>query len=387
MKDRNAWLAILALVIVVVVLVFAGHAGSPASAPDHRSTSDAANGTSALRLYAQALGHRTDAMEATFAIPQDAGLMFVFRPSARAFTGEDADTLRRWVEAGGVLVYASEEPDLSLEGAFHLDRQHQLGPAGAAAAAPLFAGVRHLSGGFAAFPFTLHPQQVAVLRNSGHAVVGLMATVARGRIIALADPLPLCNGYLERADNGRFAADLLALSTGAVVFDEFHHGVASGETDWLTTPWGAALGWAAFIVFIGLALRGRAFGPRIPLVPSPDRSTAEYASAIGSLLRRTGARQETLDVLRTGARRALAERLGLGREVQDRRFPQMLAGRAPEAAARLARAETVAPIAVSDREVLEVSRELHELAYPGQPPPPPASPGSEGGRKTPKESL
>ena len=214
MKDRGAWLALLALVIIVVVLVFAGHAGSPASAPDHRSTSDAANGTSALRLYAQALGHRIDTMEAAFAIPQDAGLVFVFRPSARPFTGDDANVLLRWVEAGGILVYASEEADVSLEGAFNLARQRAPAPAEADAAAPVFAGVRHLSGGVLAFPFTLHPQQVAVLRNGGHAAVGLLATVGQGRIVALADPIPLCNGYLERADNGRFAADLLALSTG-----------------------------------------------------------------------------------------------------------------------------------------------------------------------------
>jgi len=372
MRERNTWLAILALLVVVVVLVFLSHPGSPSSAPDHRSTSDAGNGTSALRLYAQALGHRTDAMEANFTIPQDAGLIFVFRPTERPVRTDEANALLRWVEAGGILVYASEEPDAGLESAFNLARQQEPGSAEAEVATPVFAGVRHLTGGGLAFPFALHAQQVAVLRNPGHAVVGLMAMVGQGRLIAMADPLPLCNGYLERPDNGRFAADLLVLSSGSVVFDEYHHAVAAaGETDWLTTPWGAALGWAAFVVFVGLAFRGRAFGPRIPLVPSADRSSAEYASAIGSLLRRTGARQETLDVLAAGTRRAVAERLGLGRDVQDRRFPEMLARRSPETAARLARVQTAIPIATTDREVFAVSRELHELAFPATSPPTP----------------
>ncbi len=368
MRDRGTWLGLLALVIVVVVLVALEHPGSRASAPDHRATSDAANGTSALRLYAEALGHRTELVETTFTIPQDAGLVFVFTP-VRAVTADEAQSINRWVEAGGVLVYASEASDASLEGALDLSRGQ--GPVAAEedAATPVLAGVHQLSGFVVALPFELHPQQVAILRNHAHAVLGLMAAVGRGRVVALADPLPLCNGYLDKSDNGRFAADLLGLTSGPIAFDEYHHALAgaSGETDWLTTPWGAALGWAAFVVFVGLALRGRAFGPRVPISGSRGRSTAEYPAAIGSLLRRAGARQVTLGVLAAGARRAVAERLGLARDVQDRRFPETLARRAPELAARLAKTESRIPSAVTDRDVLAVSRELHELAYPPDP--------------------
>ncbi len=307
-------------------------------------------------------------METTFTIPEDAGLLFLFTP-VRAVTADEAQSISHWVEAGGVLVYASEAPDASVESALDLSRGQ--GPVAAEedATGPLLAGVHQLSGFVVAVPFELHPQQVAILRNHAHAVLGLMAAVGRGRIVALADPLPLCNGYLDKSDNGRFAADLLGLTAGPIAFDEYHHVPvgASGETDWLTTPWGAALGWAAFVVFVGLALRGRAFGPRVPISGSRDRSTAEYPAAIGSLLRRAGARQVTLDVLAAGARRAVAERLGLARDVQDRRFPQTLARRSPELAARLAETESRIPTAVTDRDVLTVSRELHELAYPADP--------------------
>ncbi len=386
MRDRGTWLGLLALLIVVVVLVALEHPGSRGSAPDHRATSDAANGTSALRLYAEALGHRTDLVETTFIIPPDAGLLFLFTP-VRPVSADEAQSLHSWVAAGGVLVYASEGPDATLESALDLSRVQGVAAAEEDAAAPALAGVHHVSGNVAAVPFELHPQQVAILRNHAHAVLGLMATVGRGRIVALADPLPLCNGYLDRGDNGRFAADLLGLTSGAIVFDEYHHALAgaSGETDWLTTPWGAALGWSAFVVFMGLALRGRAFGPRVPISGPRDRSTAEYPSAIGSLLQRAGARQVTLGVLAAGARRAVAERLGLARDVQDRRFPETLARRAPELAARLAQTESRIPSAVTDRDVLDVSRELHQLAFPAKPPPSP-SPASGGGRNE-KESA
>jgi hypothetical protein len=368
MRDRGTWIALFALLVVVVVLVLVSHPGSTASSPDHRSTSDAANGTSALRLYAEALGHRTETVGARFEIPQDAGLLFLFTPD-RPVTSAEADTLRSWVQAGGVLVYANEGPDPNLERAMGLTRAPSPVLAKEDAAAPVLAGVHHLAGGAVAVPFRLEPQQVALVRTTGHAVLGLMAQVGQGRFVALADPLPLCNGYLESADNGRFAADLLGMTSGAVAFDEYHHAAAgTGETDWLTTPWGAALAWAAFVLFIGLAFRGRAFGPRIPLQPTTDRSTAEYASAIGSLLRRSGARAVTLNLLAAGARRVLAERLGLGKNVQDARFPEMLSRRAPEVAAQLARTESRIPTAVTDRDLLEVSRELHELAFPPKPP-------------------
>jgi hypothetical protein len=369
MKDRATWLGLLGLLVVVVVLVVLGHPGTRDNAPDHRVSSDAANGTSALRLYAEALGHRTDAMEASFTIPQDTSLLFLFSPD-RPVTDDEAQALRRWVQGGGVLVYASEGADVSVETAMDLSRSRGgPGPTEADAPAPALAGVHHLTGGPVAVPFQLRPQQVALLRNRAQAVLGLSARVGQGQLIALADPIPLCNGFLDKADNGRFAADLLGLSTGLVVFDEYHHGAgaASSETQWLTTPWGAALGWAAFVVFMGLGLRGRAFGPRVPLVASTDRSTAEYASAIGSLLRRTGARQVTLSVLAAGARRMVADRLGLGKDVQDRRFPEMLARRAPEIGSQLASTESRIPIATTDRDVLEISRELHQLAFPAKP--------------------
>src|SRR5207253_10706458 len=110
--------------------------------------------------------------------------------------------------------------------------------------------------------------------------------------LSLTDALPI---YLGKPDNGRFAADLMALTPagGRVWFDEFHHGAAAGastETAWMTTPWGFALLLAVVIAFAGLAMRGRAFGPAIPLRAREDRSTAEDDGAAGSRLHHTGCR-------------------------------------------------------------------------------------------------
>src|SRR5207237_9600807 len=212
--------------------------------------------------------------------------------------------------------------------------------------------------------------QVPVLRNDAGEVLGLNQAVGQGQLVALTDPLILCNGYLGKPDNGRFAADLLAITPagGRVWFDEFHHGAAASgppETAWMTTPWGFAMVVAVLILFIGLALRGRAVGPAISLGPRADRSTAEYATAIGSLLHRTGARRVTLETLLSACRRAVAERIGLGSGVPGDRLTETIAERAPAAATELASAEReLAGADITEPEVLAMARRLHDPAYP-----------------------
>jgi hypothetical protein len=133
----------------------------------------------------------------------------------------------------------------------------------------------------------------------------------------------------------------------------------------MTTPWGIALLAMVLIVFVGVALRGRAFGPRIPLRAREDRSTAEYAVAVGSLLHRTGARRVTLEALLSATRRAVAERVGLGGDIPSDRLNATIAQRAPSAAEALARAEReLEGASASEANVLNLARRLHDLAYP-----------------------
>src|SRR5439155_1332571 len=272
MKGRG-WMVLGGLGVLVLVLVLLRGGTTQRQSPNHASTSDAADGTSALRAYADALGYPSGSVEGSFSLPAAAGLLFVFTPS----NGFSAD-------------------------------------------------------------------QVA--------------------------QLILCNGYLGKPDNGRFAADLMAMTpaSGRVWFDEFHHGAAAGastETAWMTTPWGFALLLAVVITFAGLAMRGRAFGPAIPLRAREDRSTAEYAVAVGSLLHRTGARRVTLEALLAATRRAVAQRVGLGADVPSDRLTATIAQRAPAAAAELSRAERELELATAgEAEVLEMARRLHDLAYP-----------------------
>ena len=355
-------------VLIAIVVVLRGTAGS--DSPDHSSASDAGNGPSALRLFAESLGHATGSVEGDYSLPSSPALMFIFKPST-GFSNAESQQLDSWLRTGNVAVYATEERDPQLDSQFGLHVSTGTVDAPAHAAAPIFGGVGSLSGASSALPFKPSATQVPLLRNAHGDVLAVRAAVGSGQLIAMTDPLVLCNGYLRLVDNGRFAADLIALTPngGRVLFDEFHHGQIAGNaptaTAWVLTPWGAALALAVIVIVAGLALRGRAFGPPIPLRQSADRSSAEYAAAVGSLLHRTGARRVTLETLLSATRRTVAERVGLGSDTPSAQLLETIAQRSPAAAAELSRAEAELPSAVtSEAAVLDMARRLHDLAYP-----------------------
>jgi hypothetical protein len=368
-RGRAVGFGALILAIAILVILRGTAAGD---SPEHSSASDGSNGTSALRYYAQALGHSTGSIEGDFALPSSPALLFVFTPSdTQGYSLAEAQQLHAWVSSGNVVVYAAENGDPVLDTQFGLHRSRGTVDAPAHAAAPILGGVGSVSGASKARSFAVSPTQVPLLRNDKGDVVALTTAIGSGKLIASSDPLVLTNSYLKLADNGRFAADLIAMAPngGPVLFDEFHHGQVSAAAPpavaWVATPWGAALALTVIVLFAGLAMRGRAFGPLIPLRARADRSSAEYAAAVGSLLHRTGARRVTLETLLSATRRSVAERVGLGSDTPSGQLLEAIAQRSPVAAVELSRAQAELPAAVtSEAAVLDMARRLHELAYP-----------------------
>ena len=377
MKSTRGWIAGVLIVIAVLAAVFIGQ--QHPDSPEHSSNSDAGNGTSALLLFAGSLGHPTDQLAGSFAPPSAKGLMFVFTPTS-PFSSDEADATATWVRNGGVLVYASETGDPSLDASLGVQRSAIQVPSGSAdASAPVAGGVQHVAGSGYLSPLTIGPRQVALLRV-GPYVLGYLERFGGGTVVVLATPLALCNGYLEKADNGLFAADLIGLvAAGApVAFDEFHHGITLSAVTpqaWILTPWGAALLWLIVAVFFGLLLRGRRFGPLVERQAPVSRAEAEWAVAVGELLRRAGARAVTLGVLAGASEREVAARTGLAAQPRDR-FWKALWQRAPDVASELDSAErALYGSAANEKDLLAAAQWLHRIAYPtpGERPRPPAT--------------
>ncbi len=370
MKNLRGWVIAFVLALLIGGVAYLGQPKQ--DSPEHNSNSDAANGTSAARLFAQAMGHPTSQIEGTFSPPSQNGLMFVFTPTS-PYTADDADQTANWVRQGGVLVYASEQGDSQLDRAFSVTRLSGFASSQTEFANPVLDGVTTVAGADLAVPFLASSTQVPILRsNNGAYPLGFIQKLGSGTVVVLADPLVLCNGYLDKADNGRFLSDLLGLvdAGSPVGFDEYHHGLILSDLApqaWVTTPWGAAILWFLVAVFVGLLLRGRRFGPLIQRPAEVARADAEWAVAVGELLRRSGARALTLGMLATASERAVAVRTGLPAQPRDR-FWNALYARAPELAGELAEAErALYGSAGGDAELLSAAQRLHGLAYPPAP--------------------
>ena len=379
MRGKSGWVLLLGLVLLAVTLLLV-QAGNSADSPSHSSNSDGRNGTSALRQFSSALGgHLTSQLDASFTLPTPPATLFVFDPTY-AFTAGETTTLVDWVKSGGTLVYGADELDVRLALAFDIHLGQTPVPATGRPVIPAFQGVRTVTDESYARAINPTPAQATLFAfRPGQALV-IEQAVGQGRLLAISAPEILCNGWLEKADNGRFAADLIGMTPGPVVFDEFHHGEnppgagsAGGPLgrnpraagDITRQPLGIAMIWAALAIFAGLLLRGRAFGPRIAVGSGRGRSAAEYVAAVGNLLHRSGGRALALQVLADATQRALAARLGFGGSTSAGRLDEMLERREPELAARYAEAIAVAGRATaSEAALLDAARRLHDLAYP-----------------------
>jgi hypothetical protein len=354
------------IVLAIIAAVVIGQ--QKPDSPEHSTNSDAANGTSAVMLYASAMGHPARQVTGSFAVPDTNTMLFVFTPTS-PYTYDEANATAGWVRDGGVLVYASEQGDPELDTALNVNRSARLVSSDSAdATGPFLDGVGTVAGGTFAEPFGLGASQVALL-SAERSPIAYKERFGRGLVIGLADPLELCNGYLEKADNGRFLADLLGLvpAGAAVAFDEYHHGLTASDLTpaaWILTPWGAALLWLIVAIFFGLFLRGRRFGPLVPRPAEASRLDAEWAVAVGELLRRAGARAVTLGVLARASERAVAAQTGLPVEPRER-FWQSLWQRAPDIAGRLDSAEqALFGSERSEKDLLAAAQRLHGIAYP-----------------------
>jgi hypothetical protein len=364
MRSRP-WLLLIALLGVAGILITlrAQQGQDPAW---HSSRSDGPQGTSALVLYASALGRPMSTVEKGFDLPPPPATLFVLDPFT-GYSAGDAGRLRDWVDRGGTLVYADEQLDGELAKAFGIHKSGGLTTSTGSPAVPVFAGVRRIGSNALVSTLAVGPDQAAVFQSGG-AALALVAAAGSGRLVVLADPAVLANGFLGKDDNWRLAAELIEAAPAAAI-DEFHHdlGNVSDQSDWSRQPLGIGLLWAFVAIFAGVALRNRQFGPRVFAGATGERSSAEHVQAVGRLLSRFRARRLALDMALWATRRALLARTGISRDATPEKLAQALERTSPGIAQEWAAAQHDAyraALSGSDALLVRAASRLHALAYP-----------------------
>jgi hypothetical protein len=155
----------------------------------------------------------------------------------------------------------------------------------------------------------------------------------QGRVILSTTAYPFSNLGLKDEANARLVLNLVALSARKprrAWLDEWHHGIRGddiiGPDQWLRgTPGGHAVLFIFGAIFLGLLLRGRAFGRPVPL-PSEikRRGPLEHVTAIANLNRKAGHREAVLEQYHHRLKRHLGRRYRIDPSLPDKEYIETL---------------------------------------------------------------
>ncbi|MFT3892373.1 MAG: DUF4350 domain-containing protein [Anaerolineales bacterium] len=329
------------LLLVVVSTFVALQRRTEETYPTLSSISSAPDGALALKLWVKELKYNVnDDVLASFAPPKGTSIVFMLEPLFP--TEQEMKAVDTWVENGGTLIAIGEQYGMfSLID--HYDFYFNYLPSNEGALSnetPLFdspakldlnnAKVRIALGSERDDYVTLvsfHDQPVLVSFEQGNGRV-ILGTVAQS----------FTNAGLKLNGNPELVLNILALAKrkGAVWFDEWHHGVQSGEqilgpSDFLRrTPVGRALLFVTFAVFLFFFIQGRGFGRPVPLPEETRRRGAlEHVTGIANLSRRAAHRSSVMMQYHNQIKRKLGQRYRLDPALNDEEYVNTLAGYNP----------------------------------------------------------
>ncbi len=231
-------------------------------------------------------------------------------------TQADVRALEDWVRAGGRLLYLGFDDAAAKAGLLALpSTQPAAARQGRVSIATTLAraGVRRVAVS-AGRRYRGSRRGMRVLFDDGRGPVVVAYTLGRGTVTAVIDESPFTNAALARGDHARLATLLgrPSRSDARVGFDETVHGYAVPERWWQVVPRPLAI--ALFVAALALiaAFAGTAVRLGPPLLPEPpERTTAEFIAALGSLFERGRATRYALETGTHSTSRCIARGLGL----------------------------------------------------------------------------
>jgi hypothetical protein len=339
-RDTRAAIGIV-LLLVVVTTVATFQRGTGEEYPALSSLSSARNGALALKSWVRELQYEVDEqILANFAPPEDASIVFMLEPLFP--TEGDMSALDKWVEGGGTLIAIGEQYGMfSVVDHYRFSLNYIVDNTGAPAIeAPLLLSPSQFDASNAKVRFTFASDRedfVTLMAYQGKPVL-VSFEQGQGRVILGTVTQTFTNAGLKQPGNPELVLNILALARnkGTVWFDEWHHGMRSGEQVLgpseflLRTPVGHSLLFITFAVFIALFLQGRGFGRPVPLPQEIRRRGAlEHVTGIANLSRRAAHRSAVMMQYHSQLKRKLGQRYRLDPGMDDEEYVNALAGYNP----------------------------------------------------------
>jgi len=337
--SRDTKLSIGILLLLVLVTIFAAIQNQAQQEnPKLSSISSTPDGALALKLWVQKLHYNVDEQVLpNFLPPKNVSTLFMLEPLFP--TEDELQALDDWVDAGGTLIAIGEQYGMySLIDHYKFDFLYlsdQNGPP--ATENPLFDSPAALDLNRAKVRIALQSGRddfVVLVAEKGQPVL-VSFEQGKGRVILGTMTESFTNAGLKETGNPELVLNILALAQtkGAIWFDEWHHGVRSGEqilgpSEFLRrTPVGRSIHFAALIIFLVLFIQGRGFGRPVPLLQETRRRGAlEHITGIANLSRRAAHRSAVMLQYHQQIKRKLGQRYRLDPNMDDREYVDTLAG-------------------------------------------------------------
>lgn len=329
------------LLLVVITTLAALQRGTEETYPTLSSISSAPDGALALKLWVQELKYNVDEeVLANFAPPEDASVLFMLEPQFP--TEADMTAVDTWVEGGGTLIAVGER-----YGMFSLIDHYKFyfnylpnNDGSLSNETPLLDSPSALELNNTKVGIALGSERddYVTLVSFQHQPVLVSFEQGKGRVILGTVTQAFTNAGLKQPGNPELVLNILALARnkGTVWFDEWHHGVQSGEqvlgpTEFLRrTPVGRALLFVTFAVFLAFFMQGRGFGRPVPLPQEIKRRGAlEHVTGIANLSRRAAHRSAVMMQYHAQIKRKLGQRYRLDPGMDDEVYVNTLAGYNP----------------------------------------------------------